>query len=126
MSAADLTETEQAHVRTALLYLRLKVGTWAPLAKALHMEPESIGKIVTGKRNVTASLALRVARMVEVTFDDLVAGRYLPARTCPRCGHIMNEYEESEHTAVEREAPREEGSDERLALLKWRLERSQR
>ena len=86
------------------------------------METESIGKIVTGRRPVTAALALRVARFVDVTFDDMVTGKYLPARTCPRCGFVPNEYEHDEPTAAEDD----ETTRERLEMLKWRLGRKGR
>lgn len=98
---SDLTAKEQQHVRTALRYLRHSLGSWQPLAKALCLEAESLSKIATGRRGVTASLALRVARFVDVAIDDLLAGKYLPTRTCPRCGYVPNEYSEDvELTAI--------------------------
>jgi hypothetical protein len=57
----DLTATEQKAVRTALRFLRLRMGAWGPLAKALRYEWDSIQKVATGKRAVTPALALRVA-----------------------------------------------------------------
>jgi len=58
----DLTNKEQHAVRTALRFLRLRVGAWGPLAKALRYEGDSIQKVATGKRAVTPALALRVVR----------------------------------------------------------------
>ncbi len=58
----DLTDKEQRAVRTALRFLRLRVGAWGPLAKELRYEWDSIQKVATGKRAVTPALALRVAR----------------------------------------------------------------
>lgn len=98
---SDLNDTEQGNVRTALRFLRLQVGAWAPLAKQLHTKPGYLGKIAAGNRVVTPTLALRLAKLVEVPFDDLVSGRYLPARPCPRCGYPANQYERDEHTVVE-------------------------
>lgn len=97
---SDLTEKEQRHVRTALRFLRLSIGTWKPLAAALRYDSESIGKVVTGRRNVTATLALRLARFVDLPVDDLLAGKYLPTRTCPHCGHPPTDFEHEE-TVVE-------------------------
>ena len=57
---SDLTDKEQRAVRTALRFLRLRVGAWGPLAKALRYEWDSIQKVATGKRAVTPALALRV------------------------------------------------------------------
>ena len=82
----DLDEKEQKHVRTALLYLRRQVGAWAPVARALHYESESLGKVATGRRSVTASLAVRVARFAGVGVDALLDGSYTPG-ACPKCGH---------------------------------------
>jgi hypothetical protein len=78
---SDLTNKEQKAVRTALRFLRLRVGTWGPLAKALHYERDSIQKVATGKKPVTPALALRVARFAGVPMDDLLAGRWLSARS---------------------------------------------
>lgn len=94
----DLDEKEQKHVRTALLYLRRRVGAWAPVAKALRYEPESLGKVATGRRGVTAALALRVARFVGIGVDALLDGSYVPG-ACPKCGHVPDFGDE--FTAVE-------------------------
>ena len=96
----DLTNKEQKAVRTALRFLRLRVGAWGPLAKALRYEWDSIQKVATGKRGVTPALALRVARLAGVTMDDLIAGRWLSARVCPHCGHPPEDFEDEE-TMVE-------------------------
>lgn len=94
----DLTDKEQRAVRTALRFLRLRVGAWAPLAKVLRYEWDSIQKVATGKRAVTPALALRVARFVEVPIDDLLAGRYLSPRVCPHCGHPPEDFVDDEET----------------------------
>jgi hypothetical protein len=54
---------DMVRIRTALRFLRLRVGAWAPLAKALRYEWDSIQKVATGKKAVTPALALRVARV---------------------------------------------------------------
>ncbi|MGH7634534.1 MAG: hypothetical protein ACRENC_12440, partial [Gemmatimonadaceae bacterium] len=78
---SDLTDKEQRHVRTALRALRLRVGAWAPLAKALRYEYDSIQKVATGKKAVTPALALRIARFAGVPLDELLAGQWLSSRT---------------------------------------------
>ena len=84
-----------------LRYLRLRVMTWKPLARALRYDSETIGKVVTGRRAVTASLAMRVARAsVDIPVDDLPAGKYLPPQTCPHCGHPPDGFVDEE-TIVE-------------------------
>lgn len=86
---SDLTLTEQKHVCTALRALRRKLGTWAPVADALHFSPDTVRKVIGGRYPVTASMAFRVARLAGVSVDDLVAGRYLQG-ACPRCGYVAD------------------------------------
>ena len=72
--------------------LRLRVGAWGPLAKALRYEWDSIQKVATGKRAVTPALALRVARFAGVPMDELLAGQWLSPRVCPHCGHPPDDF----------------------------------
>ncbi len=80
----DLTKEEQAHVRTALRYLRARGGGWAPVIKVLRYP--SLSGVMAG-RPVSASLAFRVARLAGVPVDDVITGRYPAPGTCPYCGH---------------------------------------
>ncbi len=100
---SDLTLTEQKHVRTALRHLRRRVGAWMPVADALHASPATVEKVVNGRRAVTASLALRVARLLDASVDDLLAGRFLLG-ACPHCGHMPDFADEP--TTVGEDAPR--------------------
>ena len=60
---SDLTAREQRSVRTTLLFLRVRAGgAWEPVARALHVEEDTIAKVARGRRPVTARLAIRVAR----------------------------------------------------------------
>lgn len=95
---SDLTITEQNHVRTALRYLRRRTGAWVIVAEALHLAPDTIEKTVNGRRPVTASMVFRVARLLDASVDDLLAGRFLPG-ACPRCGYLPDFADES--TVVE-------------------------
>jgi hypothetical protein len=82
----DLTSQEQAHVRTALRFLRIRCGGWAPLAKALGAAESTIANVVRGSDAVSARVAIRVARFAAVGVDDVLAGRFPPPGTCPLCG----------------------------------------
>lgn len=93
---SDLTDKEQRHVRTAIRFLRLRVGASAPVAAALHYQYDTIEKVVNGRKPVTAALALRVARFADVAIDDLLAGRWLSPRTCPHCGHPPDDFADEE------------------------------
>ena len=91
-------------MRTALRFLRYKVGGWQPLADALGVKADTIGKVLRGARDVTAGLAYSVARLTDVSIDDLLAGALLSPRTCPHCGRAPDF--EDEETVVE-DRPRE-------------------
>ena len=68
---SDLTEKEQRAVRVTLRFLRVRSGgVWEPVAKALHTKANAISKTVAGSREVTASLALRIARLLGVGVDE--------------------------------------------------------
>ena len=86
--STDLTPEEQKNVRTAIRLLHLKCRNWKVMARALKIEPDSIYRVVTGSRTVTASVAFRVARLAGTSIDDLLSGRFLPAGTCENCGHV--------------------------------------
>ena len=100
-----LTDKEQRHVRTAIRFLRFKVGGWQPLADALGMKTDSITKVLRGGRDVTAKLAYSVARLTDVSIDDLLTGALLSSRTCPHCGRPPDDFFDEE-TVVE-DRPRE-------------------
>jgi len=83
---SDLDQREQNHVRAAMNFVRILVGGLRPVAKALQADHKSIVKIANGSRSVSASMALRVARLLDVPMEDLLTGRYRPG-ACPKCGH---------------------------------------
>lgn len=89
----DLTTQEQAHVRTALRFLRTRYGTWDALGKALHCTGKGLCGVVS-KHPVSASMAVRVARLAGVAVDDVLQGKYPPDGTCPHCGHRKETFPE--------------------------------
>ena len=100
-----LTVKEQRHVRTAIRFLRFKVGGWQPLADALNLKADSIGKVLRGVRDVTPKLAYSVARLTDVSIDDLLVGALLSPRTCPHCGRPPDDFADEETVVDDR--PRE-------------------
>jgi hypothetical protein len=89
-SKTDLTKEEEKRVRAALQFMRVRLGGWEPLSKVLGFKQESLSHIAND-RTVTASLAFRLARLVKVPVDDLLAGRFPAPGTCPNCGHVADE-----------------------------------
>lgn len=82
---SDLTAKEQDCVRAALRFLRMRLGA-DPLAKVLRAHRASLRRAING-RGVTASLAIRTARLAGVGIDDLLIGKSPPPGTCVHCGH---------------------------------------
>lgn len=94
---SDLTDKEQRSVRTTILFLRGRAGgAWEPVARALHIEEDTIAKVAHGRRSVTARLAIRVARLIEVGVDELLAGQHMSSRVCPHCGHPPDDFVDEE------------------------------
>jgi hypothetical protein len=89
--SSDLTAQEQVHVRAALRFLRARCGGWAPLAKALRFGDSTVTNAAGGHVGISASMALRVARLSGVGVDEVLAGRFPPPGTCPHCGYTKGE-----------------------------------
>ena len=83
----DLSKVEQENVRLALRFLRTSAGKWESLGKMLGIAAATIRLVTSGANPVSASMAFRVARFANISIDNLLAGKYPPAGTCPYCGH---------------------------------------
>ena len=81
-----LSKEQRANVMTALRFLRIRVGTWKMLAKALGFELSTMKNIEKGVNPASVNLAFQVSRLACVPFDDVVAGRYPVDGMCPHCG----------------------------------------
>lgn len=114
---SDLDTKEQNHVRAALRFLNRRLGTWAIVAEALRSTPGTLKQVMSGKADVSASMALRVARLAGVMVDDLLVGRFLPPGACPNCGHVPVPDFADESTAVEA-APRPAPGSAGLTLVR--------
>jgi hypothetical protein len=82
---SDLTAEEQKNVRAALRFLRIRIGA-DNLAKVLHAHKATVRLVIAG-RAVSASIAVRTAKLAGVSVDDVITGRFPPAGVCPHCGH---------------------------------------
>lgn len=85
---SDLTAEEQANVRVALRFLRARFGVWATVAKALRVNRRHVSRMMYG-RTVTASVAMRTARLCNVPVDDVLSGRFPDKNVCPHCGQTI-------------------------------------
>ncbi len=83
---SDLTVDEQKNVRTALLFLRSRMGRWGNVAKALDLAENTMTQVMSGRRIVTPLVAFRVAKLAKVGVNDVLAGRFPIPGACPHCG----------------------------------------
>lgn len=79
----ELTRAEQHNVRALVVKLRAQYSSWKVLAAALGMNRITLVRAQPGKQAPTVGLALRVARLVKVSVDDVLSGRL---GVCPNCG----------------------------------------
>jgi hypothetical protein len=84
----DVTTEEQERVRVALHFLSRRAGGWRSLAGALGFSKHTVIHVKKGEKNVSPTMALRVARLAGVTVDDLLAGKFPPTGACPHCGRM--------------------------------------
>lgn len=87
ITTADLTLQEQENVRNAIIRMRLQFGGLKMLAQVLHFDHTTMIHVCKERRAVTASMAFRLARLIGVKIDDLLAGKWPEPGTCPRCGY---------------------------------------
>jgi hypothetical protein len=81
-----LSAEEQANVRAALRFLRIRHGGMAKLASALGMKPKTLEHHASPKRPATAGLAIRLARAAQVPVEDIARGAWPPVGACASCG----------------------------------------
>lgn len=72
----DLTPEETANVRRALRFLRVRVGTASKLAASLKVPCKLVEKHCASRGRPGAGSALRVARLAQVTVEDVLAGSW--------------------------------------------------
>ena len=82
----DLTPDEMVAVRRALHFLRTREGSTAKLARALGVQPWTVGRALAAKGKPVASLALRVAGLAHVPVEDALSGAFPAPSACPHCG----------------------------------------
>ncbi|MBI4021013.1 MAG: SWIM zinc finger family protein [Candidatus Aenigmarchaeota archaeon] len=81
----DLTTDEQDRVRVALRSLRTRYRGQDNLEKALRIGSGSLHKPLSG-HTVSASIAVRVARLAGTSVDSILAGEWPPPGMCHHCG----------------------------------------
>lgn len=81
-----LTAEEQANVRAALRFIRVKLKmTSADIGKRIGVARCTVDRVLTDAK-VDAIYAIHAARMAEVSVEDVLNGKYPPEGACPMCG----------------------------------------
>jgi hypothetical protein len=89
MGYRDLTKTEQDHVRAYLNYLHMRLGSWRRVERAVPLAHGTRIDITTGRIRITTTIAFRVAKTLDVSLYDLLAGTATPPNVCPHCGNAI-------------------------------------
>ena len=88
IAKSDLTAEEQKNVIEAIKVMRIRLGNTELLAKALRFKMDSLRAVIHGHDAVSALMVLRVARLIGIGLDDLLAGKYPVPGMCPHCGCV--------------------------------------
>lgn len=84
--SSDLTPEEHANVRTAVRFLRIRLGSAAKLASALKVSQKVVDKACAARGRPSAALAIRAARLAGASVEEVLCGRWPLAGACPHCG----------------------------------------
>jgi|HubBroStandDraft_1064217.scaffolds.fasta_scaffold634268_2 hypothetical protein len=82
----DLTPQETANARAAIRFIRARVGGGPKLAAAIGATAKAIEKACGSNSKPSAGMMIRVVRLVGVSVEDVLAGRWPVAEACPHCG----------------------------------------
>jgi hypothetical protein len=87
----DLSLVEQANVFSLLKMLRNKFGNWETVERALPISHSLRVELTGGRCEVSATLAFRVARLLNVSLHHVLTGTALPPGTCKHCGLTLSD-----------------------------------
>ena len=92
MPRRDLSLAEQKNIRALMHLLRVKLGgNWTNVERVLPISHSVRVDVTTGKCEVSAAIAFRVAKALDVTLGDALTGKALPAGVCKHCGRAADE-----------------------------------
>ena len=92
MPHRDLSLAEQENVRVCLRALRARFGNWRNVERSLPLAHSARVETMSGRVEVGVIVAFRVARVLEASIYDVIAGRAIPADTCKHCGKEASEH----------------------------------
>jgi hypothetical protein len=71
--------------------LRVKLGGWRAVQHALPMSDNVLWQAVSGRTEVSATLAFRAARLLDAPISAVLTGTALPPGTCRHFGRSNEE-----------------------------------
>lgn len=83
-----LLPEEEARVRLALEVLRAHYGQWKDVARELKSNKRTLTKLLCFERRITATYALRVARLIGEPLGEILSGAFQGRHECPTCGAV--------------------------------------
>lgn len=86
MPRRDLSLAEQENVRSLIRVLRVRLGTWQSVERALPLSHGMRVDVMAGRYEVSTTVAFRVAKTLDVSLHDVLAGTALPPGVCKHCG----------------------------------------
>lgn len=92
MPHRDLTLEQQEHVRVCLRSLRARFGNWRNVERSLPVAHSVMVDAMSGRVEISVVIAFRVARVLDASIYDVIAGRALPDGTCRSCGKEPGEH----------------------------------
>ncbi len=99
MPHRDLSLAEQENVRVCLRALHARFGNWRNVERSLPVAHSVMVELMSERCEVSVVIAFRVAKVLDASIYDVIAGRAVPAGTCRSCGK-----EPGEHWRCEGEA----------------------
>jgi len=90
MPRRDLSLDEQKRVLAYLNMLRTRLGSWTLVEQALPLSHSVRVEVTSGRSEISTAIAFRVAKVLDVSLYDVLAGTAHPPNTCPQCGHPID------------------------------------
>jgi hypothetical protein len=86
MPRRDLSLVEQENVRALMRVLRVRLGSWSGVERAMPVSHGVRVDVMAGRNEVSATFAFRVAKVLDVSLHHVLSGTALPPGTCKHCG----------------------------------------
>jgi hypothetical protein len=87
--SSELTGEEHEHVRAAIRFLPVRLGSVGKLAAAMRVKPSELWRALGKRGRPTAGLALRVSRVAEAPVESILTGIWPKSGHCAHCNRFQ-------------------------------------